>query len=112
MAKPEWGKKRTCSSCGALFYDMKNNPATCPKCGTEDNLQPLLKPRRQPVAKAAPKPVAVNDDAEDTDTPDDIDDVDVDDEEDDLIVDDDLDGDDDDEVSEVKEHLEPSDDKD
>ena len=54
MAKPAWGKKRNCQSCGAVFYDMKKNPAACPKCGTEDNLQPLLKPRR--TAPAAPKP--------------------------------------------------------
>ena len=113
MAKPAWGKKRTCTNCGALFYDMKKNPATCPKCGVEDSLQPLLKPRRTPVAKPAPaKPVAVNDDTEETDVPDDIEDIEVDnDEEDDLLVDDDLDDDSGDDVSEVKGHIEPGDDK-
>ena len=92
---------------------MKKNPATCPKCGVEDSLQPLLKPRRTPVAKPAPaKPVAVNDDTEETDVPDDIEDVEVDDdEEDDLLVDDDLDDDSGDDVSEVKGHIEPGDDK-
>ena len=88
---------------------MKKDPAICPKCGAEDNLQPLLKPRRTPVAKPVPaKPAAVNDDVEETDMPDDIEDVEVDDdEEDDLLVDDDLDGDTDDDVSEVKGHMEP-----
>ena len=113
MAKPAWGKKRTCTSCGARFYDMRKNPAICPKCGTEDNLQPLLKPRRTPAAKPAPaKPAAANDDADEMDVPDDIEDVEVDeDDEDDLLVDDDLDDDRDDDVSAVKDHIEPSDDK-
>ena len=110
MAKPAWGKKRVCVNCGARFYDMKKNPATCPKCGTEDNLQPLLKPRRTPTSKpAALQPKAANDDAEETDIPDDIDDVEVDEEEEDgLLVDDDLDDEGDDDVSAVKEHIEPS----
>lgn len=115
MAKPEWGKKRTCASCGALFYDMKNNPAACPKCGAEDNLQPLLKPRRQPAAKPAraAAPAAANDDAESPDAPEDIEDVGMKDDEDDglIVDDDDLGGDEDDDVSEVKEHMEPDDDK-
>ena len=113
MAKPAWGNKRTCTSCGTRFYDMKKNPAICPKCGTEDNLKPLLKPRRTPAAKpASEKPAAANDGPEETDVPSDIDDLEVDDdEEDDLLVDDDLDDDTEDDVSAVKEHMEPSDDK-
>lgn len=34
MAKPEWGQKRTCNSCGCRFYDMSRSPITCPKCGS------------------------------------------------------------------------------
>ena len=34
MAKPELGSKRQCMSCGAKFYDLNKDPATCPKCGT------------------------------------------------------------------------------
>ncbi|MBF9233746.1 TIGR02300 family protein [Microvirga alba] len=34
MAKPELGLKRQCMSCGAKFYDLNKDPATCPKCGT------------------------------------------------------------------------------
>ena len=32
MAKPEWGIKRLCASCGARFYDLKKDPIICPKC--------------------------------------------------------------------------------
>ena len=122
MAKAAWGKKRTCSSCGAHFYDMKKNPAACPKCGTEDNLQPLLKPRRNgPAAKPVPKPAAPAkpvkadetdevDDVLDADDEDDVLEVD-DDGDDDVVVEDDELGDDDDDVSEVKEHLEVDDDR-
>ena len=33
MARPELGMKRQCMSCGAKFYDLARDPATCPKCG-------------------------------------------------------------------------------
>ena len=112
MAKPDWGRKRTCQSCGALFYDMKKDPAACPKCGTEDTLQPLLKPRRAAPAAPKPAPAKEKETADETDGVE-IDDVEIedDDEEDDLIVDASDLGDEDDDVSEVKEHIEPSDDK-
>jgi len=34
VARPELGLKRQCMSCGAKFYDLDKDPATCPKCGT------------------------------------------------------------------------------
>jgi len=34
MAKPEWGVKRICRSCGTRFYDFKKDPITCPSCET------------------------------------------------------------------------------
>lgn len=34
MARPELGIKRQCMNCGAKFYDLARDPATCPKCGT------------------------------------------------------------------------------
>lgn len=34
MAKPEWGTKRLCTSCGARFYDLGRQPIECPKCHT------------------------------------------------------------------------------
>ncbi len=53
MAKPEWGIKRTCQSCGARFYDLMKSPIVCPKCETEYDPEAVLKSRR-----ARPVPVA------------------------------------------------------
>ncbi len=58
--KPEWGAKRTCQSCGAVFYDMRRVPIVCPKCGTQFDPEVFTKARRsrpQPVEekKAPPK---------------------------------------------------------
>ena len=55
MAKPEWGTKRICQSCGARFYDMQRDPIVCPACGTTMDLSTQAKPRR---SRAAPKTVA------------------------------------------------------
>ena len=52
MAKPEWGIKRTCQSCGARFYDLMKSPIVCPKCETEYDPEAVLKSRR-----ARPVPV-------------------------------------------------------
>ena len=117
MSKPEWGKKHSCANCGTMFYDMKKDPAHCPKCGTKVDQQPLLKPRRAPVAKRAPKPVEVSEELNDADLPDGIEDVDIDNDDvelndddvdissegdEDLIVDEDMD---DSDIPEVAEHL-------
>lgn len=62
MAKPEWGKKRTCQSCSARFYDLMKDPITCPKCEAVFDPLASLRPRRSRVAaakaetKAAAKP--------------------------------------------------------
>ena len=45
MAKPELGTKRVCIACGARFYDLTKVPAACPKCGTEQPIEPP-RPRR------------------------------------------------------------------
>ena len=50
MVKPEWGMKHTCQHCGAIFYDMRKSPATCPKCGAEQEQE---KPRARRGAAAA-----------------------------------------------------------
>ena len=104
MSKSEWGKKHSCTSCGALFYDMKKVPAYCPACGTKVDQQPLLKPRRAPATKRATKSMEVSEKLNNADLPDEIEDVDIDneggelndhdvnigaDDEEDLIVDDD-----------------------
>ena len=97
MAKPEWGVKRTCSSCGARFYDMRRDPIICPKCeATVDPMAQMRSQRSKPAAAPAveePVPaVAKVDDldlAEDDDLNDDsdIDDVDEESEDEDIIED-------------------------
>jgi len=104
VAKPDWGKKLTCPSCGARFYNLNKEPATCPKCEATVEIQPVLKPRRTPAEAPKPKKVVkkVSDDDDDVDALLDDDD----DDDDDLIEDtSDLD-DDDDDVAEVKEYIE------
>ena len=47
MTKPNLGKKRTCLSCEARFFDLNKNPAICPKCGEEYKI-PVTKVRKTP----------------------------------------------------------------
>ncbi|ABC21101.1 TIGR02300 family protein [Rhodospirillum rubrum] len=103
MAKPEWGTKRTCTNCGARFYDLQQTPILCPKCETVLELDAPVKPRRTERKKEAVKvaPVAVVEDDE-------VDaDLEVEDEEEDTdLIEDPSDlGEDDDDLEEVKEHL-------
>ena len=65
MAKPEWGVKRTCQSCGTRFYDMTRTPIICPKCSTVVEPEVTFKARRQSTAeaKAGKAPAAVVNDA-------------------------------------------------
>ena len=86
MARPNLGSKRICPSCGAKFYDLGKDPATCPECGAEHPQANFLKPRRikPPVPRAAPKKpvpkdededdIALNDEEEGDETVDDLDD--------------------------------------
>ena len=46
MAKIEWGIKRICQACGALFYDLNKDPITCPKCDVGFDPEVVLKSRR------------------------------------------------------------------
>ena len=51
MVKPELGTKRVCVACSTRFYDLSKSPAICPKCGTE---QPVEPPRaRRPSGNVA-----------------------------------------------------------
>jgi uncharacterized protein (TIGR02300 family) len=66
VAKPEWGFKRQCHSCGLRFYDLRKDPIICPHCGATFDALALLRPRRaRAEAVAAPvpieEPVAVED---------------------------------------------------
>jgi uncharacterized protein (TIGR02300 family) len=58
VAKPEWGQKRTCNSCGCRFYDMSRSPMTCPKCGSTVEPDMPFKVRRSSAAPAEPKAAA------------------------------------------------------
>ena len=46
MAELSWGVKRTCSGCGARFYDLRKSPATCPKCGATCELHTISRGKR------------------------------------------------------------------
>ena len=59
VAKPDWGLKRTCQSCGARFYDMGKSPIACPKCGAQFDADALLKTRRTKAPTPRPVPVVV-----------------------------------------------------
>jgi uncharacterized protein (TIGR02300 family) len=59
LAKPEWGQKRTCQSCGCRFYDLTRTPVTCPKCGANVETELPFKVRRgSSSVSAEPKAVA------------------------------------------------------
>ena len=54
LAKPEWGTKRTCQSCGSRFYDFGRSPIVCPNCGAVFDLEVLNRARRaRPATRAA-----------------------------------------------------------
>ena len=46
MAKPEWGRKRICPSCGMKYYDFKKSPIICPSCGAEFDPDLYLRSRK------------------------------------------------------------------
>jgi uncharacterized protein (TIGR02300 family) len=46
VAKPEWGSKRICPSCGTRYYDLMREPVICPKCSTPFDPEAFLKSRR------------------------------------------------------------------
>lgn len=118
MAKPEWGVKRTCVSCGVRFYDFRRAPIVCPGCSAEFLPEAALRPRRSravPEPEKAPVAVAVAvpaDDDNESLAEDDLDkelagiegdDVEAD---DDAVIEDTSDlGSDDDELSEVAENI-------
>ncbi|MEC7538366.1 MAG: TIGR02300 family protein [Pseudomonadota bacterium] len=57
MAKPEWGKKRTCQNCGAKYYDLQKDPPTCPKCDTVFQVEQTTRGRRSRATAEAPKAI-------------------------------------------------------
>lgn len=88
------GKKRTCPSCDAKFYDLNRSPVFCPKCGAEIVINAEKPKVKKVVAEKPPKPeVSLEEDVVDDD--------------DDGVLEDASDlGEDDDDLGEVMEHLE------
>lgn len=41
MPKEEWGTKRLCPQCATRFYDLTNDPMTCPACGASFTVESL-----------------------------------------------------------------------
>lgn len=113
MSKAEWGTKRTCTNCGARFYDLKKDPAVCPKCGTEQEPEQATKTKRpakaaketvKDVAEKKPAAAAVADTEDVDEDLLDTDDAGI---GDDLVEDTSDLGEDDDDMAEVIEHMEP-----
>jgi len=68
VAKPEWGSKRICPSCGTRYYDLLRDPVICPKCGTPYDPEAFLRSRRARPAPTVEKEVEpVGSDELDTD---------------------------------------------
>jgi uncharacterized protein (TIGR02300 family) len=65
LAKPEWGTKRICPSCGTRYYDLLREQVICPKCSTPYDPEAFLKARRsRPVAPVERELVTAGDDAD------------------------------------------------
>ena len=79
MPKEEWGVKRVCPNCSTRFYDLQNDPMTCPACAHEVTLESLTGNKSRTMR--ADKADAQNKEATES-------------EEEDLVLDDDDDDDD------------------
>ena len=89
MPKDEWGVKRVCQKCAVRFYDLQNDPMTCPSCDATFDLASLINTRNRSVSAEKPKIVKPEPDEELDDTADVLDDDDVNaDLDDDLLEDD------------------------
>jgi uncharacterized protein (TIGR02300 family) len=69
LAKPEWGTKRICHSCGTRFYDLLRAPIVCPSCGTEFDPEALLRTRRSRSVVSEREPVVVEPEAPEAEAP-------------------------------------------
>jgi uncharacterized protein (TIGR02300 family) len=66
LAKPEWGTKRICPSCGTRYYDLMREQVICPKCSTPYDAEAFLKARRSRPAAPVEKELAPVGDEVDT----------------------------------------------
>lgn len=89
MPKEEWGTKRLCPHCATRFYDLRNDPMTCPACNAQFTAESLIEGRGKTIV-AEKASARTNDDLveDDEDLDDDGGDLD-----DDLLEEDDDDGD-------------------
>ena len=84
MAKPEWGRKRTCQVCGKKYYDFNKSPIICP-CPEAVEFDPDLLLRSRKGRGLSSKAIVV-----DNDLSEDISDIDdIENETDDEVVSDD-----------------------
>ena len=92
MPKEEWGTKRQCPHCATRFYDLMNDPMTCPECGNVFTVESLTNGRSRSLIseKTAARDEDQTDLVDDEDLDADADNGDLD---DDLLDDDDDDGD-------------------
>ena len=86
MAIKERGVKRNCQACGAVFYDLLNDPIICPKCGSEYDPEAILKSRKTRLPTMAEQEVKIENDDADASDANDIADVELEDENDDVIL--------------------------
>jgi uncharacterized protein (TIGR02300 family) len=96
MPKEEWGVKRVCPKCATRFYDLQNDPMTCPACEESFDVASLTQQKTRastPEKEAKVEEPATVDDLEDAvvldddeDTADDIGDDLLDDDDDDATV--------------------------
>ena len=57
MVDAELGTKRNCPSCAGRFYDLNNDPITCPLCSETFVVEPILPSKADSPAPSAPAPV-------------------------------------------------------
>ena len=72
MAKPEWGRKRTCQVCGKKYYDLNKSPIICPSCGAEFDPNDYLRTKK---GKSNSSKTSVENDIDLTKDLDDIDNI-------------------------------------
>jgi uncharacterized Zn finger protein (UPF0148 family) len=89
MPKEEWGTKRLCPHCATRFYDLQNDPMSCPACGAQFTLESLNDGRSKSYVSEKASSSKLNDLVEDDEDLDE-DNSDLD---DDLLDEDDDDGD-------------------
>lgn len=62
VVKLEWGLKRTCQGCGSRFYDMCKSPIICPKCNAVFELTTTTTRSRRAKSAAVDEKAAPVDD--------------------------------------------------